>query len=157
MDLRKIKIGDEAYSCLRGWGEVKDITEYGFFVAFKYVRSTFRSDGRYYSTDINPEITDWKPKKREEWKPQLHLVKSHGMKSIQACKTFAAYVAEFAPDWKADWNDGNQQKWSIDYYHNKNKWGTYYKTIIENKEKIYMPEETAYRLCEDLNNKVVTL
>ncbi len=167
MDLSKIKVGDEAYSCLRGWGKVIQKTDHDFFVSFKYTKNIFKFDGKFYSTDINPEITDWRPKRREEWKPQLHLVKSHGMKTIRACKTLAAYVAEFAPDWQADWEDEKQKKWSVWYdyadivydsvSYNDCCWLKSYETTVKAPGVVYMPKEIAYQLCEDLNNGVVEL
>ena len=168
MDLSKIKVGDEVCSCFRGWGEVQKLFSQRFTVNFKHNRElSYYYTGKYYSTDINPEITDWRPKKREEWKPQLHLVKPHGMKTIRACKTLAAYVAEFAPDWQADWEDEKQKKWSVWYdyadivydsvSYNDCCWLKSYETTVKAPGVVYMPKEIAYQLCEDLNNGVVEL
>ena len=156
MDLSKVKVGDGVCSCLRGWGEVFEKTEHHFFVKFEHTRKVFKFDGKYYSTDINPEIIDWEPKKRE-WGPQLHLVKPHGMETIRACKTLSAYVAEFAPDWKADWSDVTQSKHSVVYCLYENKWLVQSHLHLSSPEIVCMPQEIAYQLCEDLSNGVVEL
>jgi len=167
MDLSKVKVGDKVYSCLKGWGEVVEINTNDFIVNFNNnYRTSYYYTGKYYSTDINPEILDWKPKKRE-WKPQLHLVKPHGMETIRACKTLAAYVAEFAPDWKADWEEERQKKWCVWYdyadivydsvSYNDCCWLKSYETTVKTPGVVYMPRELAEQLCEDLNNGVVKL
>ncbi len=113
MDLRKVKVGDEVYSCLKDWGE--------------------------------------------EWKPQFHLVKPHGMKTIRACKTLSAYVAEFAPEWKADWGDVTQSKCFVTHFQYENKWWIQSDIHVSSPGVVYMPREIAEQLCDDLNNGVVKL
>ena len=191
MDLSKIKVGDEAYSCLRGWGKVIQKTDHDFFVSFKHTKSVFQFDGKYYSTDIKPEITDWRPKKRE-WKPSIEYEElgymltttgevdtippvnyytsieegrvyntkdqaKHAYKSIRACQILNAYVAEFAPDWKADWSDGTQSKCYVVRFQHENKWLIQSDLYISSPGIVYMPREIAKQLCEDLNNGVVEL
>ncbi len=73
MDLSKVKVGDEVYSILKGWKEVEELFLSTFLVTNEYVKNKqqYSSTTEYYKNgkrdlcDVNPEITAWKPKKRE--------------------------------------------------------------------------------------------
>jgi hypothetical protein len=188
MDLSKVKIGDEVYSCLKGWGEVSELTKNCLNVAFPgwgcVYKHEYYYNGKNNRIDINPEITDWKPK-RQEWKPSGFEYRISNMgnigifeddfakeitegrvynteaqaiyayKSIRACQILNAYVAEFAPDWKADWGDDGQAKYCVEY--DQDVWYLNYTTIHRYMETVYMPKSTAEQLCKDLNDGVVKL
>ncbi len=106
-------------------------------------------------------------RKIQKWKPQFHLINPQGMGSIRACEILTAYLAEFAPDWQADWEDEKQKKWCVWYTYadiiydpvsfNDRCWLKSYETTVKTPGVVYMPREIAYQLCEDLNNGVVEL
>ena len=186
MDLSKVKVGDEVFSCLKGWMKVQVVSLHSEFPVETKL-GLYMLDGRASGDDINPEITDWKPQKRE-WKPKLYergfvigdngridrlitplttkedrvysteTQAKHAYKSIRACQILNAYVAEFAPDWRADWdNSSHQIKYFVKYNHSTGYWNVYDDCQIQTKERVYMPKETAVQLCKDLNEGVVKL
>jgi len=188
MDLSEVKVGDEVYSILRGWGEVT-YTENEFVrVLFENgMHTDYCLDGKYFKFDINPEITDWK-KKRREWQPKSHpdsygiwsngdiryiwhnndVVKEgrvyatkkqakYAYKSIRACQILNAYKAEFAPGWRPDWNDPEQRKWYVYYNIELEKWGMGYCFKQQSPELVCFPTSIVKQLCKDLNDGVVKL
>ncbi len=191
MDLKKVKIGDEVYSCLKGWGKVIELRQAGFKVNYRReFEQIYYYDGLTDARDINPEITDWKPKKRK-WEPSIktkgsYRITAHGTivhaypktvpdnihegrvyntqtqakhayKSIRACQILNAYVAEFAPDWRADWGDSYQTKAFIYSNHHTDEWFIGKDYTHQSFSIVYMPKETAEQLCKDLNNGIVKL
>jgi len=158
MDLSKVKVGDEVFSILRECGKVITKSDNLFQVEFKNCNSCeYTFDGRYFSNDINPEIIDWWPQ-REEWMPQFHLVKYDGLQTIKCCKIFCSYVAELAPDWKADWDNPDQLKHYVYYDHFAKEWrNTYSSETYQLPSTVYMSQEIAVQLRKDLNDGVVKL
>ena len=188
MDLSEVKVGDEVYSILRGWGKVMNINEQSFSVNFnKLAQAVYYFNGKYFESDINPEITDWRKKKRE-WQPKsypngyiiwsngdidsglgaLKLVKEgrvyntkeqaeYAYKSIRACQILNAYKAEFAPDWRPDWTNPNQKKWYVYYSSEFKTWGIDYRHLHQIPELVCFPTSIVKQLCKDLNDGVVKL
>jgi len=81
----------------------------------------------------------------------------YAYKSIRACQILNAYKAEFAPDWRPDWANPNQNKWYIYYNIELEKWGMVHCFRQQIPELVCFPKEIAEQLCKDLNNGVVEL
>ena len=186
MYFSEVKIGDEVYSILRGWGDVTYTDKKLFRITFKTgVQADYYFGGKYFESDINPEITDWRKKKRE-WQPKsypngytiwsngdidsglgaLKLVKEgriyatreqaeYAYESIRACQILNAYKAEFAPDWEADRKNSNQKKWYVYYNTGLKMWRTGLWKQIPGI--VCFSKEIADQLCKDLNDGVVKL
>jgi len=68
-----------------------------------------------------------------------------------------AYVHEHGGDWVADWNDEDQRKCSVVYCFNKKVWWYVKSLSILEAGTVYMNEECAEKLRDDLNSgRVVT-
>lgn len=78
-------------------------------------------------------------------------------KAMCARNRLAAYVQEFAPDWKADWSNFAQLKYSVHYLHNEASWGLGRVSFSESPERVYMPEHVAAELVRKLNSGEVVL
>lgn len=192
MDLSKVQVGDKIYSCLKGWGKVIAIHKILFNVKFNHNNNRFSLahydySGRANNTDLNPEITNWR-KKRREWKPKSYsdgyiiwtngdigstigaarIIKEgrvyatkkqakYAYKSIRACQILNAYKAEFAPGWRPDWNDPEQRKWYVYYNIELEKWGMGYCFKQQSPELVCFSTSIVKQLCKDLNDGVVKL
>jgi len=188
MYFSEVKIGDEVYSILRGWGDVTYTDKKLFRITFKTgVQADYYFGGKYFESDINPEITDWR-KKRSEWKPESHFDSytvwadgtivsigttkkvinegrvyatkkqaEYAYKSIRACQILNAYKAEFAPGWRPDWNDPEQRKWYVYYDAKPKEWDIRYGLRHQTPGIVCFPKEIAEQLCKDLNDGVVKL
>jgi len=186
MDLSKVKVGDEVLSCLKGWCTVISTKSSSKF-SVETELDVYMLDGRASEEDINPEIMlhrpqkkKWKPDAKENGvtirlngeidknKPNANLIEEgrvynteaqakHAYKSIRICQIFNAYVAVYAPDYVADWDDTDQVKCSIFYNHDGKAWDFTTTCLYQHPEIVYMPEETAKQLRKDLNDEVVKL
>jgi len=78
-------------------------------------------------------------------------------KAMRARNRIAAYVREFAPDWKADWGDSNQGKWGVYFDNLLGRWGSFYNSSYKSACEVYMPEQVARELVEKLNSGEVVL
>ena len=74
-------------------------------------------------------------------------------KAMRAHNRLLAYVAEFAPDYEPDWNDGAI---CIEYAHDEKEYGVD-KNFLERIGAVYMPEHIARELAAKLNSGEVEL
>lgn len=68
-----------------------------------------------------------------------------------------AYVDEYAPDYKPDWNDLKEKKFRIFYDHFSKIWSYTLTYTIETVGTVYMPEDIAEILRNKLNSGEVVL
>jgi len=78
-------------------------------------------------------------------------------KAMRARNRLAAYVREFAPDWKADWIDSGQKKWFVCFDSCDDNWGISYNNLSKSACEVYMPFEVADVLTQKLNSGEVVL
>ena len=85
----------------------------------------------------------------------------HADKAVKALRSHGrlmAYVAEFDPEWEADWNDITQEKYFVSYDHSAGEWQWW-----ENDEQeqdptgVHMSKECAKNLVDKLNSGEVEL
>jgi len=125
-----------------------------------------------------PKIVLWEPKSGE-WYVGIEGATLHGLtikwcaafgnefpteeqaeteaKAMRARNRIAAYVREFAPDWKADWGDSNQGKWGVYFDNLLGRWGSFYNSNYKSACEVYMPEQVARELVEKLDSGEVVL
>lgn len=164
-----IQVGDKAYSCLAGWGEVRKVGRYGFSVDFETSGKTkwFNIDGKNNTFDINPEITEIV---KNKWQPKgglwgLHLKhKDDGAWYDSAPKAdkaralvrqyqrLVSYVIEHISDCKYLDNE----YWTVVYDQHLDKW-VYDRFDDENLITVFMPEDVASKLAQKLNSGEVEL
>ena len=60
MNLEKVKVGDEVYSCLAGWEEVVSVIQSHTYPIQTEQGTTYTLKGERLRTHINPEIIDWR-------------------------------------------------------------------------------------------------
>jgi hypothetical protein len=77
--------------------------------------------------------------------------------ALRARNRLAAYVREFAPEWKADWSDSNQKKWFVYFDFRGSEWGISYNIHNKSACEVYMPEHVARELAKKLNSGEVVL
>ena len=77
-------------------------------------------------------------------------------KQVRQLLRLRAYVREFAPDWKVDWDDDDQEKWFIYYDHSTNEWDASYRTKHK-VASVHMPQYVAKELAYKLNSGEVVL
>lgn len=63
-----------------------------------------------------------------------------------------ARVLEIEPNWKADWKDTDQGKWSMHYNYSIKKYQKWRNLEIRDIGVIYMSEKTATQILEELNS-----
>ena len=68
-----------------------------------------------------------------------------------------AYVAEFDKDWKADWTNADQGKYSVDFDHVTNEYCANRRTYTRTIGQVYMSKECAEELCSKLDSGEVIL
>lgn len=68
-----------------------------------------------------------------------------------------AYVREFAPDYKPDWNDYNEHKWHIYFDNRYQEWAYSSNQFMHLATVVYMPECVAKELAHKLNSGEVVL
>lgn len=68
-----------------------------------------------------------------------------------------AYVDEHAPDYEPDWGASNEKKWFVFYDHPAKQWDVGYCTLVQRPSCIFMPNEVAIKLADDLNSWRVVL
>ena len=78
-------------------------------------------------------------------------------KQVRQLLRLRAYIREFAPDWKADWNNGNQHKWHVTFDESIGRWSTFTNRFLCTPTTVYMPEEVAEELARKLNSGEVVL
>ena len=153
----------------------------------KIIQGNYYFDGKYFESDIKAEITNWRKKRREwqpENYPDGYTIWADGdivsigsnkkrtnegrvyatkkqaeyaYKSIRACQILNAYKAEFAPDWRPDWNNPEQRKWYVYYDAKLKEWDVRYWLCQQIPGIVCFPKEIAEQLCKDLNDEVVKL
>jgi len=80
-----------------------------------------------------------------------------GAKAMRARNRLAAYVRDFAPDWRADWSNFTQSKHHVYYLHDKKIWVFNGVRYSESPERVYMPYHVAEELVKKLNSGEVVL
>ena len=78
-------------------------------------------------------------------------------KAMRARNRLAAYVREFAPDWKADWSNYMQPKYHVYYLHDREVWAFNSVRYSNSPGHVYMPRHVANTLIEKLNSGEVVL
>ena len=118
---------------------------------------------KYFSLSLTGYVTEWV----EETELHDELCASFGnyfhtkqeteeaAKQVRQLLRLRAYVREFAPDWKADWNNGNQHKWYVTF--EIGSWGASNNQFLCTPTTVYMPEDVAIELAHKLNSGEVVL
>lgn len=78
-------------------------------------------------------------------------------KAMRAHNRLLAYVAEFAPDWEADWNDHYQTKAEVIFDKTLGEWLVDISADGFGPSTVYMPDEVAEELVVKLNSGEVEL
>lgn len=79
-------------------------------------------------------------------------------KAMLAHNRLLAYVAEFAPDWEADWSDEGEEKAYLSKSHSKSGiWTVFVHATYQAAGIVYMPVSVADELCNKLNSGEVEL
>lgn len=78
-------------------------------------------------------------------------------KSMRAHNRLLAYVAEFEPDWEADWNDHYQTKAEVIFDKTLGEWLVDISVDGFSPSAVYMPDEAAEELAVKLNSGEVEL
>jgi len=73
-------------------------------------------------------------------------------KAMRARNRLAAYVREFAPDWKADWSDEDQRKGFVYFDFSRGNWGSSFNNKYKSACEVYMPFQVAEELVKKLNS-----
>ena len=87
------------------------------------------------------------------------LTREQAVKAKPQLRAFAqllAYVAEFDSEWKADWNDKYQEKWTVYFDHFSQKWCSI-SFCASQSIQVYMSEQCARELADKLNTGEVVL
>lgn len=78
-------------------------------------------------------------------------------KAMRAHNRLLAYVAEFSPDWEADWNDHYQTKAEVIFDKTLGEWLVDISVDGFGPSTVYMPDEVAEELAVKLNSGEVEL
>ena len=78
-------------------------------------------------------------------------------KAMRIHNRLLAYVDEFDPDWKADWDDNREHKYYVFQYMKDKQWGLSSIDVICCPGGVYMSYKCAKDLVEKLNSGQVVL
>ena len=78
-------------------------------------------------------------------------------KQVSQLLRLRAYVREFAPGYKPDWGNPNEQKWYIHLDEGTNKWSYGNNQFMRTVTTVYMPKNVAENLVRKLNQGEVVL
>lgn len=78
-------------------------------------------------------------------------------KSMRAHNRLLAYVAEFAPDWEADWGSDQQLKYDVAFDESNKLWFARSSFNDRGASTVYMPFDVADELADKLNSGEVEL
>ena len=78
-------------------------------------------------------------------------------KQVRQLLRLCAYVREFAPDYKPDWGNYNEQKWYIFFNKEDKKWSYNNNQFNCTVATVYMPKNVAEELVKKLNSGEVVL
>ena len=78
-------------------------------------------------------------------------------KQVRQLLRLRAYVREFAPDYKPDWGNPNEQKWYTHLDKGTNKWSYSNNQFMCTVTTVYMPKNVAEELTRKLNSGEVVL
>lgn len=84
-------------------------------------------------------------------RPSKELAEKHRDR-LRTFNRLAAYVDEFAPDFEPDWVNYEESKYYVSYDHKEERWYRGYNVAYHHVGTLYMPEEIAEQLVNDLNS-----